>query len=78
LRNPESILVRASVSPAMVRGHRMRLMQNGQPVEGMLINWPDRGTHTLQVQVVNSKSEVLGESAPVVVYVHRTTVNSPR
>jgi hypothetical protein len=78
LRSPEFIQVTTRVSPALVRGHRMVLVQNGQLLEGMRIDWPDRGTHTLQLRVLNAKNEVLGESAPVQVFVHRPSVNQPR
>jgi hypothetical protein len=73
-RNPQSITVKAGVSPRMPPGGQMRLMDNGVAVEGMTLEWPIRGEHRLVVQVLNAEGEVVAESDEVIVYVHRASL----
>jgi len=51
----------------------LRLLDNGVETAAT-ISWPDRGEHRLLVQVIDDEGEVIAESEPVVVYVHRPTV----
>lgn len=73
LRHPPSLTIKYSVQPALQEGHRLRLLDNGVETAAT-ISWPDRGEHRLVVQVIDAEEEVISESAPVVVYVHRPTV----
>lgn len=73
LRHPPSLTIKYSAQPALQEGHRLRLLDNGVETAAT-ISWPDRGEHRLLVQVIDDEGEVIAESEPVVVYVHRPTV----
>ncbi len=73
MHNPESLTVRVSVQPELQEGHRLRLLDNGEETAAT-IAYPDRGEHRFVLQVLNADQDVLAESAPVVVYIHRTRV----
>lgn len=74
--NPELIQVQASVTPAMGEGQSLRVLDNGTPGP-LKIEWPDRGEHRLVVQLLDEGGEVLAESNPVTVYVHRVSLLRP-
>lgn len=78
LRIPQDnpIQVRVSLSPSLKDGHRLVILDNGTPVEGTALDFPNPGEHTLIAQVRDSQGEVLIESAPVLFYVMRTTADS--
>jgi hypothetical protein len=73
LNNPEVMRVTIKLAPAPAKGHRLRLLDNGNEVP-VLIEWPDRGEHKLVAQVVDKGGKVLAESQPVVVYVQRVSL----
>jgi hypothetical protein len=75
VHNPESMTVRMSAQPELQEGHRLRLLDNGEE-SATTIAYPDRGEHRFVAQVVDADGEVLAESDPVVVYVHRVTVKN--
>lgn len=78
LRIPQDnpIQVRVSLSPSLKSGHRLVILDNGTPLEGTAMDFPNPGEHTLVAQVRDSDGTVLIESKPVLFYVMRTTADS--
>lgn len=75
IRNPDKpITVQAKVTPPLQPGDRLRLVDNGQTLNGMSLDNPNRGTHTLQVEVVGKEGSVRIQSPSITVYIHRTSV----
>jgi hypothetical protein len=76
-RGPGNFSVSASVTPSLQGDSRLQLLidgaASGEPQSGA--SWAltnvFRGTHTLEVAVVDDKGEQLAKSAPVTVYVFR-------
>lgn len=69
--NPVTIEVRAE--PEMLRAHRLELTDNGTPVSGFTLDFPDPGTHTLRARIKDAAGQTLIRSDPVTLYVHRTS-----
>lgn len=64
--------VEISVVPGIRAGHRVELTDNGQVVPGRTLqNIVVRGTHVLLARVVDREGNVLSESEPVQIHVHR-------
>ena len=78
LRIPQDnpIQIQVSLSPSLKSGHRLVILDNGTPLEGTAMDFPNPGEHTLIAQVRDSQGEVLIESEPVLFYVMRTTADS--
>ena len=75
-QNPTSITVVAKVTPAPQGGHRFRLLVDGKVEQDsdsprFEIERPDRGAHSLQVQVVDSRGKALISGKTSTIYVHR-------
>ncbi|WP_198588698.1 DUF4124 domain-containing protein [Alloalcanivorax mobilis] len=76
VRNPSSpVPVRISLEPALRDGHRLVVLDNGTPLQGQALENPNRGSHTLQVEVRDASGASVARSEPVVIYVHRTSVS---
>ena len=76
LRNPTEITVKTTISPKLLNGHLIRLMQNGKEVGlsrdgSFTIKEPYRGEHTLTAQVLDQRKKVLLSSSPRTIYVYR-------
>ncbi|GAA4652658.1 DUF4124 domain-containing protein [Kistimonas scapharcae] len=76
LRNPTEITVKTNLSPELLNGHYIRLMQNGREVGlskngTFIIKEPYRGEHTLTAQVIDQRKKVLLSSTPRTIYVYR-------
>ncbi len=78
------VVVQLEPELATKQGHRLSVSVSGvvQAAEavhmaegqwGFALSNIDRGTHQIQVSVQDEKGEVLIESAPVTVYLHRTS-----
>jgi len=78
LRIPQDnpIQIQVSLSPSLKGGHRLVILDNGTPLEGTVMNFPNPGQHTLVAQVRAGGGEVLIESRPLVFYVMRTTAST--
>ena len=83
IRDPGDVLVSAKISPALRRSHKLLYSDNGQPIgepsrklSMQLINL-SRGTHLIQVDVVNADNKILISSAPLSIHVHRTSIIKP-
>lgn len=77
IRNPqEPVRVAVDLKPSMQSEDRLVLFDNGVAQADMAMNVSIRGTHTLVVKVLGPKGEVRITSAPVQVYVHRSTVRN--
>ncbi len=63
----EEIPVAVSVSPSVANGHRMVYLLDGQEQSGAIGSLSsekfDRGTHRLEVRVLNAKGDVLSKAA---------------
>ncbi|HAJ42935.1 MAG TPA: hypothetical protein DCM00_09805 [Alcanivorax sp.] len=70
------IQVQVSLSPSLKSGHRLVILDNGTPLEGTAMDFPNPGEHTLVAQVRDGDGTVLIESEPVLFYVIRTTADS--
>lgn len=72
--NPMEIQVEARVEPAPRGPHRLALFKNGEEVEeGMLLDWPIRGQHQLQLRVLDEEGEVVQTSDSITIFVHRAS-----
>ena len=78
LRLPQDnpIQVQVSLSPSLKSGHRLVILDNGTPLEGNAMDFPNPGEHTLVVQVRDGDGTVLIESEPVLFSVMRPTADS--
>ena len=78
LRIPQDNPIRVQVSllPSLKSGHQLVILDNGTPLEGTVMDFPNPGEHTLVAQVRDRQGEVLIESEPVLFYVMRTTADS--
>ena len=79
LWNIEAVLnVSVALSPALQRGHRLRVYFDGTPqeVSGMSFQLQEvyRGAHNLQAEVVDQAGKVLIRSQPSRFYVQQTSV----
>ena len=70
-QNP--VQVQVALSPSLKSGHRLVILDNGSPLEGSAMDFPDPGAHTLVAQVRDGDGSVLIESLPLVFYIMRTT-----
>lgn len=71
--------VEISVQPALRAGHRLELTDNGQVVPGRTLqNIVVRGTHVLLARIVDRDSNVVAESEPIQIHVHRPSVGGRR
>lgn len=83
LRNVTQLSVSVSISPVLLGQHSLVLLDNGQPVGepgtslSMLIKELHRGTHALQVKVVDAQGQTLITSEAVTIHVHRPSVLHP-
>jgi hypothetical protein len=75
--------VAAQVSPPLAEDHALQFLLNGEPLTepsrdtSLVIEEIFRGEHRLMVRVLDSNGEIMAESDPIPVFVHRPTVNSP-
>lgn len=73
----EPIPIEFKVTPALKEGHEVRVMHNGKPLAKPRLQWPVRGTHKIQVRVVNADGETISESDSHTLYVHRPSKKLP-
>ncbi|TQV68179.1 DUF4124 domain-containing protein [Exilibacterium tricleocarpae] len=76
------LTVTATLEPPLSSEHRLEVMLNGKTVAQeaaatITLKEITRGSHSLQVRVVNRQGKVLGISKPVTVHVRRATVAKP-
>ncbi len=78
LRIPQDnpIQVKVSLEPSLRDGHRLVILDNGTPLDGDSMDFPNPGEHTLVAQVRDKDGTVLIESQPVLFYVLRTTADT--
>ena len=79
LWNIEGVLsVSVTLSPGLQPGHQLRAYHNGkmQPVVGTSFQLQEvwRGSHTIQVEVVDATGKLMIRSAPTRFYVQQNTV----
>jgi hypothetical protein len=78
-----NVQVELDVDPDLRPDHRVRLLVDGEISQSamhtrafMLTNL-DRGEHSLQAELLDASGQVRHRSAPVTLYVHRASANSP-
>lgn len=76
------LTISVSVEPRLAADHSLAYFQNNELLlqtrqEQLVIEEIFRGSHTLEVAVLNEEGEVLSRSEPVVVHVQRIGLNSP-
>lgn len=81
--NNGSFGVGVSLSPALQPEHRVRFLLDGQPVQGasrstgiQLLNI-DRGTHSLQVEIIGAGGQVVQRSNSLTFTLQRSSLLSP-
>ena len=83
LRNITQLGISVSISPVLLGQHSLVLLDNGQPVGepgrslSMSIKELHRGTHVLQVKVVDAQGQTLISSETVTIHAHRPSVLHP-
>ncbi|MCG7599971.1 DUF4124 domain-containing protein [Halomonas sp. McH1-25] len=78
-----NVQVELDIDPDLRPDHRVRLLVEGEISQSamhtkafMLTNL-NRGEHVLQAELLDAAGQVRHRSAPVTLYVHRASVNSP-
>jgi hypothetical protein len=72
------------VSPELRAGHRLRATLDGAAREGVFadntlrLSDMERGTYTLQVEVVDESGRPLAASAPIVFHYHKHSALAPK
>ncbi|MCP5184210.1 MAG: DUF4124 domain-containing protein [Pseudomonadales bacterium] len=74
--NTGSVSVSVDIQPALKPEHRLRLSLDGTPAAlstsaAFVLENVDRGSHSIQVEVVNDAGESLQQSAPVTFHLQR-------
>lgn len=81
--NAGNITIQGSVSPALRQelGHQLRWTMDGEVLEqqGLILRLTnvDRGTHTVQLEVIDGEGEVLASSQPVTFHLRRVFISTP-
>ncbi|MBI5039985.1 MAG: DUF4124 domain-containing protein [Gammaproteobacteria bacterium] len=82
--NAGAITVNFSVEPPLKtgRGHKLVVLLDGQPqppvqTPAAILENVDRGSHSLQGQIVDSRDAVLMSSETITVHMHRESVLAP-
>ena len=74
VRTPEgAISVEVALEPALQAGHRLEILDNGEPLSGTALRDPERGSHVLVARVLDQQGKELKRSSAVTVHVHRTS-----
>lgn len=78
--NDGNFQVRVDIHPELDRGHRLRLIMDGDTIQttestAFQLTNVDRGTHRIQVQVLDRDDQVIQESDPVVFHLLRHHIN---
>lgn len=83
--NTGTLAVTFAVEPPLRadRGHQLVLVVDGEarppvPDSGVVLENVERGSHTLQGQIVDAVGNILMSSEPITVYVHRQSVLAPK
>ena len=77
---PSTVLVSASIKPALRDGHQVLFLKDGSPVSApstatsASITDIHRGSHLLQAQIVDSAGKVLIRSRPITISVQQPSV----
>ncbi|MCR9278163.1 MAG: DUF4124 domain-containing protein [Pseudomonadaceae bacterium] len=80
--NAGSVSISAATTPALRRGHSLRLVMDGTltdlPADGTVFDLSnvDRGTHTIAVAVVDRAGNVLAQGQPSTFHLQRYSVQS--
>lgn len=81
IRNNQGLVsVAVSIDPSLMKGDNVVLLFDGkavgepQPTTAFTLNGVERGTHSIAVQVIDSKAKVIGQSNDVTIHMHRPRV----
>lgn len=84
--NTGMVMVQVALQPALKTdaGHRLTLLVNGTPQPGSYVSTSlritdlDRGTHTVQVRVIDAEGNTIAESNPVTFHLKQASRLHPR
>lgn len=81
--NAGSLVVSVSSEPALQPGHQYRLLLDGSPITDsdsatVALEYVDRGTHQLTVEIIDSQGKALLHSAPQAFHMMRTSLAQRR
>ncbi|CAM3432396.1 DUF4124 domain-containing protein [Parendozoicomonas haliclonae] len=83
-QNPERITITAQARPSARSGDRFRLIWDGSSLlesdsPNFTVEMPDRGAHSIQIEIMDKNGKTLISSQPRTIYVHRASVfNNPQ
>ncbi|SDJ90375.1 protein of unknown function [Ferrimonas sediminum] len=73
--NHGRITVKAAIAPVLAKDHQLVLLIDGQaqPMAGktLTLDNVDRGSHQLQLQIIDGQGQLLGSSDAITVHLHR-------
>lgn len=76
------VRVQTSVTPKLQKGHTLQLLFDGQPQDiggkGLTLDNVDRGTHQLQLRVIDQQQRPLSLSQEQTLYLHRPSSQFPK
>lgn len=84
LANDRSFSINVSSTPALLAGHSFQVWLDGEPhgPSSETHTWQvtdiDRGSHSLQVNIINADGDVLASSAPIKFHLRQTTLADRR
>ncbi|HCE40354.1 MAG TPA: hypothetical protein DEV80_09895 [Alcanivorax sp.] len=71
--NPVTVSVQSD--PPRLPGHRLEIVDNGAPLDGAVLDFPNPGPHTLRAVIKDERGQPLIASDPITVYVHRSSAD---
>ena len=78
-QNTRKIPIKITLEPQLISGDQVVLLFDGKSYASFveakktfqaLLDTPDRGEHTLQLQIQNSKGKILLETKKIIIYIH--------
>ncbi|WP_417357498.1 DUF4124 domain-containing protein [Gallaecimonas pentaromativorans] len=81
--NDGEMSVSVQTQPAMLPGQRVQLFMDGKPlgaartVSSFVIRDVERGEHSIKVQLIDRSNQIIAESEPHTIYMHRASIFSP-
>lgn len=82
-QDADPLTISVSVAPALQEGHAIQALMDGalrgepSTTNTVTINGISRGAHQITARVVDATGAPILTSAPVTIYMHRTSVNNP-
>ena len=71
-----TVSIQVSTEPEVHEFHQLVILDNGEVLPSPVIEYITPGSHRLVAQVIDENGKILGSSAAVMVYVHRSNLNN--